>query len=60
LRALWHAWNGVDGGGDIRRIWESFLLQHEALAGHAMTWNDELVGIGNLAVKLIDFIENRI
>ena len=60
LRALWHAWNGVDGKADIRRAWESMLLQHETLAGHAITWADELVAIGNLAVKLIDFIENRI
>jgi len=60
LRALWHAWNGAEGGGDMKRTWDGFLLQHEALAGHAITWKDELVAIGNLADKLIDFIENRI
>jgi uncharacterized repeat protein (TIGR03837 family) len=60
LQALWQAWNGTERGGDIKRAWEGFLLQREVLAGHAITWNDELVANGNLAVKLIDFIENRI
>jgi uncharacterized repeat protein (TIGR03837 family) len=60
LQALWQAWNGTERGGDIKRGWEGFLLQREVLAGHAITWNDELVANGNLAVKLIDFIENRI
>jgi uncharacterized repeat protein (TIGR03837 family) len=60
IQALWLTWNGADGGGDMKRAWGEFLLQREVLASHAITWSNELAARGNLADKLIDFIENRI
>jgi len=60
LQALWQVWNGAEGGSDMRRAWDGFLLQRQALASHAIVWSEELAALGNLADKLIDFIENRI
>ena len=60
LRALWHAWNGAEGGSDVKRAWNEFLRQREVLASHAVAWSDQLAALGSLADKLIDFVENRI
>ena len=56
ITALWRAWNGR---GDLPRAWAEFIQVKAAIDNHATQWPARLAAPGDLAAKLVAFVEDR-
>ncbi len=56
ITALWRAWNGR---GDLPRAWAAFIQVKVSIDLHAIQWTARLVAPGDLATKLVAFVEDR-
>ncbi len=56
VREMWRAWNAEDADA-IADAWNSFVAHRAQLELHARKWANELAKQGDLATKLVTFVE---